>query len=395
MGFLGKIFRWARRGKLQENPESEWEKIVYSRENVDFDDEEQRKHYISGCLDQMAEAAKESNLLAGEYSLVTAYLTDMEEIEALPEEERESINGIAGRLVVTDREREHYREKKNRMTDSAYYRMRQQETEIQEGIKKLSECEKYGELIRQDMQKLDRERHAYEFRRSELEMLMENFRGMAMIFMTAFAVCLVLLAILQFGFGMNTRAGYLLAVGAVILAVVVLVVKYSDSDRELGRVEGAIRRLIQLENTVKIRYVNNRNLSGYLCMKYNVDDSAALEKRWDQYCQEKEERKQYAEAEAKAEYYRKELVSKMSNYHITDPERWAGQAAALLDKREMVEIRHELILRRQALRKQMDYNNEVAQTAQNEIKDIAATYPAYAREILDMVDRYDSSIDLY
>ena len=62
---------------------------------------------------------------------------------------------------------------------------------------------------------------------------------------------------------------------------------------------------------------------------------------------------------------------------------------ALLDKREMVEIRHELIQRRQALRKQMDYNQEVAESARNEVKDIAATYPKYAQEILAMVERYD------
>jgi len=38
-------------------------------------------------MEQIAEATKEMDLLTGEYSLVTSYLTDMEEIEALPEEE--------------------------------------------------------------------------------------------------------------------------------------------------------------------------------------------------------------------------------------------------------------------------------------------------------------------
>ena len=64
------------------------------------------------------------------------------------------------------------------------------------------------------------------------------------------------------------------------------------------------------------------------------------------------------------------------------------QPAALLDRREMVEMRHELILRRQALRKQMDYNNGVAETARKEIMDIAEKYPAYADEITRMVDEY-------
>ena len=216
---------------------------------------------------------------------------------------------------------------------------------------------------------------------------------MAVIFLTAFAVCLLLLVVLQFGFEMNTRVGYLLATGAVAVAVTVLVVKYTDSDRELHRVEGAVNKIIQLQNKVKIRYVNNCNLKEYLRMKYDTDNAENLEKLWQQYQQEKEERKEYAEAEAKTEYYGKQLVVRMSNYHIADPERWKGQPGALLDKREMVEIRHALIIRRQSLRKQMDYNNEVAEVARKEIMDIVHRYPAYASEILDMVDRFDSSID--
>ena len=128
----------------------------------------------------------------------------------------------------------------------------------------------------------------------------------------------------------------------------------------------------------------------YLRIKYNTDNAATLQKRWQQYQQEKEERKEFAEAEAKAEYYQKQLVSKMSNYHIANPDRWTGQPGALLDKREMVEIRHELILRRQAMRKQMDYNNMVAENARKEIMDIVYRYPAYGPEILAMVDKYES-----
>lgn len=390
MGFWSRIFGRKRR-KAQ--TAEDWDSLVYARDDVNFDDAEQRSRYVTGCLEQMSEAAREINLLTGEYTLVTSYLTDMEEIEALPEEEREEINGIARRLLALEQEREKYQSKKNRMRDSDYYKIRKQEDQVQEGIKKLSECENYGGLIKQDLQKLDRERHAYEFRRGELEVLMGNFRGMAVIFLTAFAVCLVLLVILQFGFEMNTRVGYLLATGAVTIAVTILVVKYTDSDRELRRVESGINRLIQLQNKVKIRYVNNRNLMEYLYMKYDTDSAAALERLWQQYRQEKEERKEYAEAEAKTEYYQKQMVSQMSNYHITDPGRWTGQPGALLDKREMVEIRHELILRRQSLRKQLEYNNGVAETARKEIMDVANRYPAYTSEILSMVERFDSSID--
>ena len=53
----------------------------------------------------------------------------------------------------------------------------------------------------------------------------------------------------------------------------------------------------------------------------------------------------------------------------------------------MVEIRHNLITRRQALRRRMDYNKEVvAAGAEKEIRELADKNPQYAREILSMLD---------
>ena len=382
---------WNRFFKKKEpvQQEENWEQLVYTRNGVNFDEEDQRKRYIVNCLEQITEASKEIDLLTGEYTLVTSYLTDTDEIEALPKEQRSQINSTAARLAGLEQERNRYREKKNRMRDADFYAIRKREDEIEEGIRKIREGEKYGNLIRQDLHRLDGERHAYEYRRNELENMMNNQRGMAVIFLTALVVCVIMLAILQFGFDMDVYVGLFLAVGAGAVAISYVCIKYMDAGRELLRVEKTINKIIQLQNKVKIRYVNNCQLMEYLYLKYNTDSAAKLEKRWKLYQDEKEERKQFAEAEAKTEYYQKQLVEQLSNYRVQMPERWISQTAALLDKREMVEIRHELIQRRQALRKQMDYNQEVAESARNEVKEVAALYPKYAQEILSMVERYD------
>ena len=385
MGFWRNLFR---RKKVVEETEENWEQIVYPRDQVDFQNEEQRSRYITDCLEQMAEASKEIDELNGEYDRVTSYLKDMEEIEALPGQDREEINTFARKLLTLEQEREHYLDRKNGMNDTEYYQMRKQEEEVEEGLARLKQAEGYGGLIKQDMRRLERERQAYEFRRAELEVAMQNFRGMAVIFLTAFVVCIAMLLILQFGFEYDTKMGMLLAVAAAAVALTVLCIRFIDADKEKASVAYGINKLIQLQNKVKIRYVNNRNLVDYYCLKYNTDSSAKLEKKWKQYQQEKEERKQYAEAEAKMEYYQKQLVGRLSRYRVNDPERWVGQPGALLDKREM-EIRHDLILRRQALRKQIDYNTNVGETARQEVKDVAKQFPMYMAEILDMVERYD------
>lgn len=360
-----------------------------TQDETDFHDPLERERYLEDCLEQIAEAQREVDLLRGEYNLVTAYLTDMEEIEALPEEEAEDLRTAAGRLIALDQERVKYKDRKRRMADTAYKKMEGQEDEVEEGIAKIREAEKYRKLVQQDLNRLSAERSAYQYRKNELATIMVNLKGMATICLTALGACVVMLAVLQFGFKMDTAIGFLISVGAAAIAITVFYMKYADAQRELSRVEKANNKLILLQNKVKIRYVNNAELLNYFYMKYGAESGQALEKLWQEYKLEKEERRQYAEAEAKLEYYQKQMLQILRRYQLKDPERWLHQAGAIVDNREMVELRHELIGRRQSLRSQMEYNQNVSETAGNEIKKIAAAYPQYQAEITAMVDRYD------
>lgn len=389
MGLFGWLFK---KKKIAEEPD-DWEQIVYERDKINFQDGEERKRYLTGCMEQIGEAEKEINLLTGEYSLVTSYLTDMEEIEALPPENMAELKNVAGKLLTLEQERKRYLDKKQRMTESEYRQIRSQEDEIAEGIEKLKEAEKYQKLIRQDLVRLDGERHAYGYRKNELKSGMINLRGMAVICLAALGACVIMLLILQFGFEMDTAIGYGVSVAAAAIAITIFFAKYMDAEKELTRVEKAENKLIQLQNKVKIRYVNNVNLLDYLYLKYGVDSAGRLQELWSMYQEEKEERRQYAEAEAKLEYHRKQLVEILRRYRVKDPERWISQPGAIVDSREMIEIRHGLIVQRQALRKQLDYNHRLAETAQQEIKDVAATYPQYAAEISAMVERYAKQYD--
>ncbi|MBP5761887.1 MAG: hypothetical protein J6W48_02825, partial [Lachnospiraceae bacterium] len=91
---------------------------------------------------------------------------------------------------------------------------------------------------------------------------------------------------------------------------------------------------------------------------------------------------------------KEDLIRLLARYHVTSPARWIDQLAALLDKREMVELRHGLILRRQALREQIDYNETRARSAKDEITSVATTYPMYAQEILEMTEKFEPESEL-
>ena len=390
MSFFDKIFPWR---KNQEDPMYEiddWNEIVYDRDDLQINDKQQREDYIKGCLEQIAEASTELENLKHEYNMVTSYLKDMEEIESLPEEEMLLLQSYARRIEELSDKQSDYARRERKLDEAKYRQMERMEDEVQEGCEKLLKAEEYQELIKRDLKRLDGEKQAYQYRKAELQHILEDSRSMAIICTIAVIICILVLLILQYGFSMNTGIGYVAAAALGAAAITAVFLKYNNASEELSRVENGIGRIIRLQNTVKIRYVNNTHLLDYLYMKYQVSSARELQKDYQDYQQEREERERYYSAEKDLDECQKDLIHELRRFQIQDPMIWIHQTRGLLGKKEMVEIRHSLIIRRQSLRRRMDYNKEVvAGKAQDEIKDLAKKYPRYAREIMDTVDEYE------
>lgn len=390
MRLLKKLLQWKKKYEEPQYEIEDWNEVVYDRDDYQINDKGQREEYVRGCLEQIAEASRELENLQFEYNMVTAYLKDMEEIEALPDEEMAELAACAKKIEALEQQQSGYKERQNRMSDEMYHQMERMEEEIQEGYEKLTKAEEYQDFIKRDLRKLDGEKHAYLFRRSELRRIIADTRSMTVVCTVAVIACILILFILQFGFHMNTKAGYLAAALVGAIAITAIFIKHNDSVKELAQVENGIGHIIRLQNTVKIRYVNNTHLLDYLYMKYNVSSAGELGRGWQQYQEEKAERHSYQQAEKELSQCQKDLLHVLRRYQVKDPMIWLHQTAALLDKKEMVEIRHNLIIRRQSLRRRMDYNKEViAGKAQDEIKDLVENYPKYAKEILNIVGEYE------
>ena len=390
MGLLKKLLQWRKDTQEPEYEIEDWNEIIYDRDDLQINDRKQREEYVKGCLEQIAEAAKELENLQFEYNMVTSYLKDMEEIEALPEDEKVELTQWAKKIDELEQQQTGYKERKNRMSDEKFRQMERLEEEVQEGLEKLTQAEDYQELIKRDLRRLDGEKHAYLFRKSELRRIIADTRSMTIVCTVAVILCIFILLVLQFGLKMDTKLGCVVAGAVGAVAITAIFIKHNDSVRELAQVENGIGRIIRLQNTVKIRYVNNTHLLDYLYMKYNVSSAGELGKSWQQYQEEREERHSYQQTERQLDQLQKEFLHTLRRYQVKDPMIWLHQTRAILDKKEMVEIRHSLIIRRQSLRRRMDYNKEViAGKAQAEIKDLVEQYPKYAKEILDIVGQYE------
>lgn len=391
MGLIKKLLNWKKDVSEPVYEIEDWNEVVYDREDLKINDKEQRQEYVRGCLEQIAEASKELENLQFEYNMVTSYLKDMEEIEALPPEESEQLKDCAKRVSLLQDSKADFMGRPRRITDEKYRMIERMEDQVEEGYRKITEAEEYQDLVRKDLNRLDGEKHAYLYRKNEVMRIIADTKGMAVICVVALGLCILLLTLLQFFLDMDTQMGYYLAAGAAALVITIVYVRHVDARKELRRVETGINKIILLQNKVKIRYVNNTNLLEYLYMKYGVKSAEELMKMWENYKIEKEEREKFRRAELDLDYCQQELLNILKCYQIQDPAIWLHQTEAILDHKEMVEIRHNLIIRRQSLRRRMDYNKEVvAGSSQKEIKELVEQYPQYAKEIMKTVEEYEA-----
>lgn len=391
MNFIKKLFgrKKTHTGYGGGPEEQNWDEGVFRRENLEIHDRNQRNQYIKGALEQLADAEKELKQLTYEYNDVTSHLTDIEELERLPAPMLKGIKDTANKIIELEEEQTVYLKKKNRMSEADFIKMEKMEDTAQEAIQKLQEAEAYQKLVKSDLKRLNGEKHAYRYRQDELEQNMENYSGMAVICFIVMAVCLVVLFILQMALQFDTRLGYVLVVCFLSLVMVWLFLKHGEARRESYQISKDLNRLILVINKVKIRYVNNKNLLDYLRLKFHAESAAKLQSLWNAYQEEKREREELERASQDYTFHQKELLRQLRQSQIRDTSVWLHQVPAIVDAREMVELRHELNTRRQALREQMDYNKKLAQSAQKEVTEISRDYPQYADEILAMVGEYE------
>lgn len=367
----------------------DWDTIVNERTYLKTSDPYQREKLIRSLVEQVKNASGEIDRLTFEYNVVTASLKDMDELDSLPPNEKHLVTEYAKKILYYQKERQDYQSKKSRLTESQYYRMEQYEDTAAKVYDDMHKAEKYRELIKNDLARLESEKQAFHYRKGELKAAIANSKGMVMITMLAMGLLLIMLFIMQFGFEMNVMPGYFLTIitGAVVLTI--LFVRYQDQLKDLTRAEKGVNRIILLQNTVKIRYVNNANLLEYLHVKYNVKNAKEWKRLADLYQEEKQARENDEQNGEELDFYQAELLKVLRNFQLSDPRLWVRCPLALYDHKEMVEIRHEYIIRRQKLRAQMDYNKRLAKDGENELRTLIKEYPQYSKEILGMMERYD------
>lgn len=390
MGFMKNLFSKDKKQKKslqEENPSSltsEEEENIQSEYELAKDKASSAADYC----DQILETSRQLEELKVEYQAVTSYLTDMQKIERIPEEEREELNDAARKIITLTRERAKYQNKTRKITDIQYKNIAKYEDIMPFEVSKMIKNESYNITIKNDMRYLEGEKGSLQYQKEESIQNQTYLRNISIVTCVSVLLLFVVFLVIQSMFEVNTQIPFLLTIVMALVAVVYIFVNEKKNRSNLHLVERKFNRAITLLNKVKIKYINNTNELDYSYQKYMVNSSAELNYLWEQYLKAKEEEKHYTKNSEELEYYNKELIKLLRRHEISDPDIWIYQAVAIIDSKEMVEVRHRLNVRRQKLRERIDYNNSFKQKSIDMVNKYINRSPENKEEIMELVRKY-------
>lgn len=351
--------------------------------------QEQKKSIATEYCEQIMDAARNLEETKREYKTVTDYLTDIQIIENLPETEFEKIQETAQNVLNLNEARDAYLNRSKTISDAQFVQMEQLEDEMPDIIKRLQENEAYQNVVKRDMQYLEGEKQEWHYYQESLEQEKKMLHRLLYALIGVFAAAVAAIVILGLAMKFDIKTPFVIA--ALISGALggMMVWRYQNDGMELKKAQANINRAIVLMNKVKFKYVNVTNAVDYACEKYHVKNSYELSYIWDQYLEAVKEREKYERTNDELEYFNDKLVRQLHSYRLYDARIWIHQAKALMDKKEMVEVKHELLVRRQKLRAGMESQAENIRTARKEIENLVKNRPGGSKEIKAILDSVD------
>ena len=384
---------WKRRKKAKEQPEAK-QNIEDVLEHLNtrgaYTDsaeyKRQAEHEMLGRCEEIIEAIRELEEAKSEYRIVTDYLNDIQKIRNIPKETQEDLHEVAGNVAKLNKARDQYLNTAQKISDAQFVQMQQEEDEIPDAIRRLEANEAYEAAIRRDMNYLEGEKQAWVYCMEEVKEEMHHLRIFSYVLFGVFIVLMAVILVLQGVKNVDTKLMFTLLVSAAAIGGFFLYFRQQRDIDQLKRCEANINGAIILLNKIKFKYVNTKNAVDYACEKYHVHNSKELTYIWEQYQDAVREKEKYLQTNEELDYYNSRLVRRLKDYQLYDAKVWTGNPEAIYNEKEMVEVQHNLIARRQKLRERIEYNTKNILNMRKEVEEIAASQKQMVPELKEIID---------
>lgn len=375
-------------------------KRYIEREYMEFQDEDYyvndealkdpasiKKHVISLC-EQMIEISRELDDVRHEYDKVTAYLNDIQVVEGLGGDLRKQLDEVATQVSKLVNVRNEYLNAEQKISDDTFNQMEEMEAEVPSIIKRLKTNEADLEKVKRDLNYLASQKIEWSVVRHEREEELEQLRKLSVILLFSCGGIAILVVLLSTTFKWDLLPLFIVALLATLAASYVIL-RMQECNKDIKKSDVNKNYIISLENRIKIKYVNAKNAVDYTCNRFHVNDSKELTYNYEQYVEICKEREKFKQTNEDLDYYKNRLVRILRGLNLYDAKVWLNYANAIVDPKEMVELKHELFSRRQFLRGRIDYNLAAISDMRVDVDLYVDKLGDKAGQVVAIVDRVD------
>lgn len=346
-----------------------------------------RNHVISLC-EQMIEISRELDDIRREYDHVTAYLNDIQIVEGLGGDLKKQLEDVATQLSKLVNVRNDCLNAEHKISDETFSQMEEMEDEIPSIIRRLKVNEADLETVKHDLNYLASEKVEWNVVRHEREEEIEHLRKLSVILLFSFGGIAIIVLLLSSTFKWDLLPIFIVALLATLAASYVIL-RMQECHKDIKQSDVNQNYIISLENRIKIKYVNAKNAVDYTCNRFHVANSKELTFNYEQYIEICKEREKFKQANEDLEYFKNRLVRIMRGLNLYDARIWLNYSNAIIEPKEMVELKHELFSRRQFLRGRIEYNLAAISDMRKDVDLYVAKMGEKAIQVRAIVDRVD------
>ena len=343
---------------------------------------------VDGC-EELIELARELEDARSEYRVVTAYLSDVEKLQELPDNEKKALSETAEQVVKLTQDRSKLLSKEKKISDVVFREMEREEKRMPDVIERYAANEAYLATLERDMNYLENEKVQWEMYGEDYRDSTHRYRILLRaLFSTAIAF-VVMMLVLEFAFNLHLITLFVILCAVLAIAGFFVYLKLMREEREILQCDVNLNHAIKLLNKVRIKYVNIKNAVDYTAEKYHVRSSRELLKTWEDYQEAVRERARFAVNSQDLSFYSEKLLKLLRGYGLYDATVWISTPEALVDSREMVEVKHNMIVRRQKLRQRIEYGTDKIKEERRHIEKLLEKDPAGREEMENILKTID------
>ena len=365
---------------------------VYSQiEGIDSWEEDPKKleHYILDSCEQIIASTKAMERQKMEYRIVTRYLNDIKAIENLPKEKAKELRNTASRICELENNLVNARSIQRNITDEQYEVISDDEADMPEIINRFASDEIYQAKLKRNLAYLEGEKSRWEIEREELQGQIKLFRKMAVAILASFMTLLILLLAMYNAAQADISIWVFIVLFICAVSGFIVFVRQNTIARENKVAIVHLNQAISMLNVERMKYVNVTNSVEYSKDRYFVKTSAELQYVWEQYQDKLRDQQRYIQNNEDLEFYNSKLERILGEIGLADDKIWLNQVNALVDRQDMSECRHRLVMRRKKIRDRLEDHRRIVQEERDEIDRLMINHEHYLPEIQEIIKSVD------